>query len=74
MISLPNKGNNAKYWLLIAGLLTFGMVYLGNSNHRLADTNDALSTDLQLLIEYIDLDMPTPPQPTGPQYSMPILQ
>ena len=72
MISLPNKGTNAKYWLLIAGLLTFGMVYLGNSNHRLADTNDALSTDLQLLIEYID--MPTPPQPTGPQYSMPILQ
>ena len=72
MISLPNKGTNAKYWLLIAGLLTFGMVYLGNSNHRLADTNDALSTDLQLLIEYID--MPRQDIPTGPQYSMPILQ
>jgi len=72
MISLPNKGTNAKYWLLIEGLLTFGMVYIGTSNHRLADSNDALSTDIQLLLEYID--MPTQDIPTGPQYSMPILQ
>ena len=72
MISLPNKGNNAKYWLLIAGLLTFGMVYLGNSNHRLADTNDALSTDIQLLLEYIEYGNR---KGTGsPQYQMPILQ
>jgi len=45
---------NAKYWLVIAALLTGGMIYLGNSNHRVADTNDALSTDLQLLIEHME--------------------
>ena len=50
---------NAKYWLLIAALLTGGMVYLGNSNHRVADTQDALSTDINLLIEYM---MPREPR------------
>ena len=45
---------NAKYWLVIAALLTGGMIYLGNSNHRVADTNDALSADLNLLIEYME--------------------
>ena len=69
---------NAKYWLLIAALLTGGMVYLGNSNHRVADTNDALSADLQLLIEYMEygqgersrgLYEPLIPPPTGGGYS-----
>ncbi len=44
---------NAKYWLVIAAILTGGMIYLGNSNHRVADTNDALSADMQLLIEFL---------------------
>ena len=61
----------AKYWLLIAGLLTFGMIYLGNSNHRLADTNDALSTDMQLLMEYMEYGNR---KGTGTPYQMPILQ
>ena len=48
------------------------MVYLGNSNHRLADTNDALSTDMQLLMEYMEYGNR---KGTGsPQYQMPILQ
>ena len=34
-----------------AAFLTGGLIYLGNSNHRLSDTNDALSADMQLLIE-----------------------
>ena len=34
-----------------AAILTGGMVYVGNSHYRLADTNDALSADIQLLIE-----------------------
>ena len=32
-------------------ILTGGLVYLGHSNNRLADTNDALSADIQLLVE-----------------------
>ena len=34
-----------------AAILTGGMIFLGNSYHRLADTNDALSADIQLLVE-----------------------
>ena len=32
-------------------LLSSSLFYLGSSNHRLSDTNDALSADMQLLIE-----------------------
>ena len=34
-----------------AAFLTVGMVFLGNSYRRLANTNEALSADIQLLIE-----------------------
>ena len=32
-------------------ILTGGLVYLGHSNHRLSDSNDALSEDVQALVE-----------------------
>tara|TARA_B100000575_G_scaffold284593_1_gene278832 strand:+ start:3288 stop:3482 length:195 start_codon:yes stop_codon:yes gene_type:complete len=41
-------------------LLSTSLFYLGSSNHRLSDTNDALSTDMQLLIE--TLQYTTTPQ------------
>ena len=34
-----------------AAILTGGMIFLGNSYHRLANTNKALSSDIQSLIE-----------------------
>ena len=34
-----------------AAILTGGMVYVGNSHHRLADSNEALSADIQLLVD-----------------------
>ena len=34
-----------------AAILTGGMIFLGNSYHRLANTNKALSSNIQLLIE-----------------------
>ena len=34
-----------------AAILTGGMIFLGNSYHRVADTNEALSADIQSLIE-----------------------
>ena len=33
-----------------AAFLTGGMIFLGNSYRRLADTNEALSADIQLLV------------------------
>jgi len=72
---------NAKYWLVIAALLTGGMIYLGNSNHRVADTNDALSADLQMLVEYLEYGqggryepLVPPPSQINPWKSMPIIQ
>ena len=32
-------------------IVTGGMIFLGNSYHRLADSNEALSADIQSLIE-----------------------
>ena len=34
-----------------AVILTGGLVFLGHSNNRLADSNEALSTDIQTLVE-----------------------
>ena len=64
---------NAKYWLVIAAVLTGGMIYLGNSNHRVADTNDALSADLNLLIEYMAPREPRREIGGGTLSNMPII-
>ena len=32
-------------------ILTGGLVYLGHSNHRLSDSNDELTTEVQALVE-----------------------
>ena len=34
-----------------AAILTGGMIFLGNSYHRVADSNEALSADIQSLIK-----------------------
>tara|TARA_B100000900_G_C20517938_1_gene690889 strand:+ start:980 stop:1165 length:186 start_codon:yes stop_codon:yes gene_type:complete len=39
-------------------LLSSSLFYLGASNNRLSDTNDALSADIQLLIEVIEYSAP----------------
>ena len=44
-------------------LLSTSLFYLGSSNHRLSDTNDALSADMQLLIETLQYTS-TPQEPT----------
>mgnify|MGYP001258552896 FL=1 len=43
-------------------ILSSSLFYLGASNHRLSDTNDALSADINLLIETIQYTTPQEPQ------------
>jgi len=43
-------------------ILSSSLFYLGASNHRLSDTNDALSADINLLIETIQYATPQEPQ------------
>ena len=81
MITPKLQYSNVKYWLVIAAMLTGGMIYLGNSNHRVADTNDALSADLQMLVEYLEYGqggryepLVPPPSQINPWKSMPIIQ
>ena len=41
----------ATIFYLGAVILTGGLVYLGHSNHRLSDSNDELTTEVQALVE-----------------------
>ena len=45
--------------VVLALLLSSALFYLGASNYRLADTNEALSTDINLLLETMQLDSPS---------------
>ena len=59
-------------------------IYIGNGYRRMADTNDAISADINLLVEVLTAPrpktMPVPgpryqPMPSAPDdYNMPILQ
>ena len=61
-----------------------GQIYVGNGYRRMADTNDAISADINLLVEVLTAPrpktMPVPgpryqPMPSAPDdYNMPILQ
>ena len=63
-----------------------GQIYIGNGYRRMADTNDAISADINLLVEVMmtGLKMSQPrstpgpryqPMPSAPDdYNMPILQ
>ena len=44
-----NYAANISYFA--AAIFTGGLVYLGHSNHRLSDSNDALTTEVQALVE-----------------------
>ena len=43
---------------ICVGLISSSIFYLGASNNRLSDTNEALSADVQLLIEMIEYGTP----------------
>ena len=49
-----------------------GQIYVGNGYRRMADTNDAISADINLLVEV--LSMPSPIMSPPDNYRMPILQ
>ena len=51
-----------------------GQIYIGNGYRRMADTNDAISADINLLVEVLTMPKPrTMPVPNR-EYQMPILQ
>ena len=72
------------FWGAATIAVVVGQVYIGNGYRRMADTNDAISADINLLVEVLTehrpRNMPVPgprdePMPSAAdEYGMPIIQ
>ena len=62
------------FWGAATVAVMSGQIYIGNGYRRMADTNDAISADINLLVEV--LTMPKPKTMPVPNYDfdMPILR
>ena len=72
-----NKENYYYYfWSAVTLVVVAGQIYVGNGYRRLSETGDAISADINLLIEVIS--MPTQQEfylePNDPYDQMPIIQ
>ena len=62
------------FWGAATVAVMSGQIYIGNGYRRMADTNDAISADINLLVEVLTMPKPrTMPVPNR-DYRMPILQ
>ena len=63
------------FWGAVTLVVVAGQIYVGNGYRRLSETGDAISADINLLIEVIS--MPTQEfylEPNDPYGQMPIIQ
>ena len=51
-----------------------GQIYVGNGYRRMAETNDIISADINLLVEILSMPSPKTMHVTNKDYRMPILQ
>ena len=62
------------FWGIATIAVVTGQIYVGNGFRRMADTADAISADINLLIEVLTMPSPrTMPVPNN-DYNKPILQ
>ena len=62
------------FWGIATISVVVGQIYVGNGFRRMADTADAISADINLLIEVLTTPTPrTMPVPNR-DYDMPVLQ
>ena len=64
------------FWGIATISVVLGQLYVGNGFRRMADSNDAISADINLLVEVLMTPLPkTMPVPnTGGYGGMPILE
>ena len=68
------------FWGAATIAVVVGQIYIGNGYRRMAETGDAISADINLLIEVLTMPVPrTMPVPgpryqAEPEYGMPIIQ
>ena len=62
------------FWGAATIAVVSGQIYTGNGYRRMAETNDIISADINLLVEILSMPSPkTMPVPNR-DYKMPILQ
>ena len=64
------------FWGAVTLVVVAGQVYVGNGYRRLSETGDAISADINLLIEVISMPMEKNYylEPDNPYNGMPIIQ
>ena len=73
------------FWGAATVAVVVGQIYIGNGYRRMAETGDAISADINLLVEVLTAPrprtMPVPgpryepmPKPSPDDYGMPIIQ
>jgi len=64
------------FWGAVTLVVVAGQVYVGNGYRRLSETGDAISADINLLIEVISMPMEKDYyfEPDNPYNRMPIIQ
>ena len=62
------------FWGIATIAVVAGQIYVGTGYRRMSETGDAISADINLLVEVLTMPSPrTMPMP-NPNYEMPILQ
>ena len=62
------------FWGIATIAVVAGQIYVGTGYRRMAETNDVISADINLLVEVLTMPSPrTMPVPNN-DYRMPILQ
>ena len=56
------------FWGAATVAVVVGQIYIGNGYRRMADTNDAISADINLLIEVLTMPVPRTMPVPGPRY------
>ena len=62
------------FWGAATVAVMSGQIYIGNGYRRMADTNDAISADINLLVEVLTMTSPREMPVPNRDYRMPILQ
>ena len=56
------------FWGAATVAVVVGQIYIGNGYRRMADTNDAISADINLLVEVLTEPRPKTMPVPGPRY------
>ena len=62
------------FWGIATIAVVAGQIYVGTGYRRMSETGDAISADINLLVEVLTMPKPRTMPVPNPNYEMPILQ